>query len=1324
MKHLYSLISVFILSLSFLSAQSIRLQPAEYSLQLPEGFTTFKVDESKVMLRFNNKLSEQDMQEFFAATGLFNSFESSWVLPFPDGVIAQFKETGSKLTYPEKLEWLNRHDAVSYSAPVLLYNNHVQQAVYDLFYVRLNQQVPVSVLQEQARLLHFTIEKEYINNIYFCRINKYSAGNAFEIARYLQSLRTIEFAEPDFVYWAKMETNDPLYGQQWHLNNTGTQFSGAVAGADLDMVNAWTLSTGIPQIKVAILDCFGSIAQFSHSDFSFQVAYDATGTGFTATGFGGDAHGINCGGLIGASTNNALGVAGIAYNASVYAVKIGTIINSSGNWNTTGNSISDGIIWAYQNAHIVSNSNSLGSSSSLIDNAITNCVTIGRWGKGAPFFSSSGNNSSSTISYPSSNTNTISVGASTASDSRASFSNYGTGLDIVAPGENVYSTDIAGTSGYSASDYFLFSGTSAACPVAAGIMALILSADSTLTQTQARNIIETSCEKTGGYTYNSGISGQPNGTWSTNTGYGRINAYNALLLASNTPPANDVITSATVLTPGATCTTISGNLISATESIPPSNCSGAAASSAKDVWYAFVPAQPNVSIYCTGGTGTDIVLGAYSGTTSSPVLMSCTDVTSMNETEVLHLANLTTGITYYIRVYDFNQNTFTTNFDICIRYTSPITNNTISPNQSFCSGGNAATLTGSNVSGGAGILLQGYKANTDFHNLTLSPGWTIPLNEDTLLRGVLSLNSFGHMATATGVVFANNYNVAAGKRARLETNTFAPTVATDTLRFDVAHAAYPGNIDSLVVYASNGTTYARITGWGSSQTVNTTTGITTAAAQSSTFVPSNAQWVNKKLVVPAGTTKIRFEFYSDFGNRLYIDNIRLDSTASTYSYQWIKSTTSAGTGYSAATGTSNAINYAPGTVTQTTWYKRITYSSGLADTSAAVSVTIHASPKAGFTVNNTDQYLTGNSFGFVDTTANVASRSWNFGNNTTSTTLNPTRAYAAAGIYNVKLKVTTPQGCQDSATRQVKVYPDAPVTAGNSMTFQSVTTTSMQVSWNNGSGQSRILVAHAGSAVNATPVKGFLYNASSQMGSGYDFGSGNYVVYKGTGSAVTVTGLSHSTVYYFALIEFNGDTTLTSYQAPVYLTGNNATLLPVKWLSFTASASGNHAMLNWSTASERNNKGFTIERWNVQQRTWNAIGFVNGKGTYNNSSRYTFTDWNGLAGDGQGKQYRIAQTDFDGQTDYSEIRFVYPGKQYTATDLLVYPNPAHGQFTLNAEQTIQKVIIYNVFGMPVKQLAVADRTITEIDVRDLPKGIYLLEVQSGNAMKQAKIVID
>lgn len=154
------------------------------------------------------------------------------------------------------------------------------------------------------------------------------------------------------------------------------------------------------------------------------------------------------------------------------------------------------------------------------------------------------------IAYPASHTQTIAVGASTDCDKRSDYSQYGTGLDFLAPSNggwnDVVSTDRTGTAGYNPSagvtgDYDpSFGGTSSATPLAAGVGALVLSVNPGLTAGEVQTILRNTCDQIGGVSYVSG--------WNSHYGYGRVNAQRACRLASgviyvrgsyNPPPPSD-----------------------------------------------------------------------------------------------------------------------------------------------------------------------------------------------------------------------------------------------------------------------------------------------------------------------------------------------------------------------------------------------------------------------------------------------------------------------------------------------------------------------------------------------------------------------------------------------------------------------------------------------------------------------------------------------------------------------------------------------------------------------------------------------------------------
>lgn len=170
--------------------------------------------------------------------------------------------------------------------------------------------------------------------------------------------------------------------------------------------------------------------------------------------------------------------------------------------------------------------------------AIIQAYANGRNGKGSLLFFSSGNDGPDPPIWPSREPDAIAINATSMCDERkvngscdgeSWEGNWGANLELGAPGVKITTTDALGTNGYSNADYqYTFNGTSAACPNAAAVMALILSVDSSLTAERARAIIDTTAERVGGYAY---TSNNTYGTWSNELGYGRVNAFLAVSMA-------------------------------------------------------------------------------------------------------------------------------------------------------------------------------------------------------------------------------------------------------------------------------------------------------------------------------------------------------------------------------------------------------------------------------------------------------------------------------------------------------------------------------------------------------------------------------------------------------------------------------------------------------------------------------------------------------------------------------------------------------------------------------------------------------------------------
>ena len=127
-----------------------------------------------------------------------------------------------------------------------------------------------------------------------------------------------------------------------------------------------------------------------------------------------------------------------------------------------------------------------------------------------------------------------------------------------------------------------------------------------------------------------------------------------------------------------------------------------------------------------------------------------------------------------------------------------------------------------------------------------------------------------------------------------------------------------------------------------------------------------------------------------------------------------------------------------------------------------------------------------------------------------------------AQTYNYRTAATIP-------TANATTYAAEPSTQATSITFPARTKNSIDVGWTDGNGANRVVVAREGSAVNSDPVDGTGYTANAAFGSGTEIGTGNFVVYSGSGSSFTATGLKTNTTYHFRVYEFNGSSGTANY---------------------------------------------------------------------------------------------------------------------------------------------------------------------------------------------------
>ena len=471
----------------------------------PHGKITFKEAADKILVKFSPGISFNEKLQLLSKESSILTLSKDDVLPAPEVSIVRTKNL-SDAERTALLERLEQFPAVEYANPFVIYSDGTYQGIQDRIIVRLKSQKDLIKLSDMAVEFNLTIQEknEFDSFVYVLKTSKQTGANALEIANKIHEKGIFEYAEPDFLLLLKrFSTNDPLLPNQWSLNNTGSslQFNGT-PGADMRVFDAWGITSGSSTIKVAIID---EGVDLNHPDLIANMlpGYDASGLGSAGGPSGNDAHGTACAGIVAAIGNNNEGIAGVAYNCKIIPVRI-AYSNTSGNWVTSNTWIGNSLNWSWQTAgaDILSNSWGGGSPSSTINNAITGAVNNGRGGLGSPVLFAAGN-SNGANGYPATEVNTISVIAMSMCYQRKSpsscdgetfwGSNFGVGADVAAPGVKIATTDISGTAGYSSGNYTgTFNGTSSACPHAAGVMALILSVKSCLTQIDARRILETS----------------------------------------------------------------------------------------------------------------------------------------------------------------------------------------------------------------------------------------------------------------------------------------------------------------------------------------------------------------------------------------------------------------------------------------------------------------------------------------------------------------------------------------------------------------------------------------------------------------------------------------------------------------------------------------------------------------------------------------------------------------------------------------------------------------------------------------------------------------
>lgn len=332
------------------------------------------------------------------------------------------------------------------------------------------------------------------------------------VAEQLAATGLFESLHKNYYYEAQLTPNDTLFSLQGFLTQVGAP-------------QAWDISTGDEEIAVAVVD---SGIDREHADLADRIQegwniYDNNGDFGDVAG-----HGTLAAGVLAAASNNRAGVTGVTWDCPLIVVRVTDLQGRS-----TGRHLAAGILWALSRGARVINV----SFAPLWSNTVVQAAAAQANNRGSLVVISAGNGAGTTTAAG--YAEALFVGAVTATDRIADFSDRGSFVDLVAPGTAIRTTAMGGA-------YTLANGTSFAAPVVSGVAALAWSANPALRPTSIRSALtETALDL--------GVDGKD-----STFGHGRIDAFDAVDRARTSAESPDVTAPVVRITRPAAGATLSG----------------------------------------------------------------------------------------------------------------------------------------------------------------------------------------------------------------------------------------------------------------------------------------------------------------------------------------------------------------------------------------------------------------------------------------------------------------------------------------------------------------------------------------------------------------------------------------------------------------------------------------------------------------------------------------------------------------------------------------------------------------------------------------------
>lgn len=439
------------------------------------------------------KINPDKVAVFYKSSGQMKKVNGNKELQIID-----LKNT-NRLSHKELINSLKEDENLSTVEYVV--GDSIPVALSNFFYIKLKNTSDLALLQSEAEKIGCVVEKQVDSDPLWVRIsnNKESLySSSLQASNHLYETGLFADVDPGFVIDFKYNytPTDTYYSSQWGVGKEG-----------INLEWVWNANKGKPYITTAIVD--GGV-NTKHPDlvgvmhpYSYNCSNGTTNTTVSE-------HATFIAGII-AANHNSIGVAGVAPNTKLMNISCELVTRP-----TLSEELANGINKSWQNGADIINI-SFGDQggaaynqlhSALLESALNNALVKGRKGKGCVVSFAAGNHK--VIDYPGYiNDDILVVGAISQNGQVTDYSGRGSKLDVVAPGHRIMSTII---NGYGYSD-----GTSYAAPYAAGLAALILSNDSTLTQRQVCDLMKASANKS---------------QWNKDYGYGCIDANKASKIQS------------------------------------------------------------------------------------------------------------------------------------------------------------------------------------------------------------------------------------------------------------------------------------------------------------------------------------------------------------------------------------------------------------------------------------------------------------------------------------------------------------------------------------------------------------------------------------------------------------------------------------------------------------------------------------------------------------------------------------------------------------------------------------------------------------------------